>query len=112
MVTELDAHTFSRFVREHGVAFIHFWAVWNGYDRTMKAVIRRVEPDYRGRVAVGAIDVDPESHHAICVEHGVMGPPFYACYYNGRLQRTEVGVLTEEELRGRLDGLLRATDPG
>jgi hypothetical protein len=111
MVKELDAASFGAFVGREGAVFVHFWAAWNGQDRTMKAIIDRVEPGYRGQVAFGSLDVDPMPHASVCAEHGVQGPPFYAYYVDGRRLETEIGLLTETELRHRLDRLTRRQTP-
>jgi len=109
MSAELDDRSFPRFVGGNRAAFVHFWANWNRHDGTMKAIISRVESDYLGRIAFGSLDVDQESTLAICAEHRVMGPPFYAYYREGHLIKTELGMLAERDLHSRLDGLI--SDP-
>ena len=107
MTVVLDDKSFRSFVATNRAAFVHFWAAWNGYDMPMRAIIARVEPSYRDRIAFGTLDVDPAPHQALCLEHNVAGPPYYAYYRDGVLIKTEVGILTEIELRHRLDELLK-----
>jgi hypothetical protein len=58
---------FHDFVRANKFAVIHFWAIWNGYDATMKEILERqippetVQPDqirkrrYRPRGKSGTV---------------------------------------------------------
>jgi thioredoxin-like negative regulator of GroEL len=107
-MTELTADTFDPFVQSHPAAVVHFWAIWNCYDRTMRQVMQLLEEKYGTKVAFGTLDVEPEPHYALCAEHGVVGPPFFAYYRNGRRIGTEVGVLTVTEMAERLDRLLQS----
>jgi len=105
MPTKLDDHSIRLFLNEHRFALVLFWAPWSGYDRQMIDLIERIEPDFAGRLGFGLLDVDPPEHHAIATEYGVRSVPFFCYFGDGVLKKSEVGCLTEIELRRKLDEL-------
>ena len=93
IITALTHETFTEFVRSYRFVVIHFWAVWNVYDITMRRLIESGIPeDLHAQIRFATFDVDPPKHHDICREHNVMGPPFFAYYRDGRLVQTVIGL--------------------
>ena len=96
-ITALTHTTFGDFVRTHRFVVIHFWAIWNGYDVTMRKVIESaIPPEFHEQIHFATFDVDPPEHHEICREHRVMGPPFLAYYRDGNLVQTVIGLQKPE----------------
>lgn len=99
VLTALTHTTFREFVRSHRFVVIHFWAVWNGYDVTMRSLIETAIPEeFHAQIQYATFDVDPPEHLDICREHRVMGPPFLAYYRDGSLVQTVIGLLKPDEM--------------
>jgi thioredoxin 1 len=102
-MTELTSHSLDEFVRANRFAVIHFWAAWNGYDATMKDILRSQIPTEPARViAFGMFDTDPKHHHDICMRHRVLNLPFLAFYRDGSLVQSLTGLRTADEIAALL----------
>ena len=92
-VTDLTDASFSTFVRTHRFAVIHFWAAWNGSDKTMGEMLDgQVPPDLRSQIAFGRLDVDPPQHWDLCKQHNLVNVPSLAFYRDGLLVETLTGL--------------------
>jgi thioredoxin-like negative regulator of GroEL len=88
--------SFSTFVNTHRFAVVHFWAIWNGYDREMKELLEEHVPlELRNQIAFGRLDVERSEHWEICRQHKVMNVPFLALYRDGTLAGTLTGMREE-----------------
>lgn len=87
-----------------GIALVDFWAEWCQPCDVMSLVVDQAAKQYRDRLLVAAVDVDENPQTA--ARFAVMGLPTLLFLRDGAEIDRQVGLLTYEELRARLDALL------
>ena len=76
----------------------------------MRTIIESQIPwDLAEQVAFAKLDIDPQPHHEICLQHRILNVPFLAFYSDGSLFRTNTGLLMAEALIGHLRDLVEST---
>lgn len=80
---------------------VDFWAEWCPPCRAIAPVIDRLAEQFRGRAVVGKVDVDAES--ALARRFEVSSIPTLLLFKDGRVVDRVVGVVTEDELAGRIE---------
>jgi thioredoxin 1 len=98
---DLTAADFDAFVADHDVALIDFWAAWCGPCRTMEPVVAEVAQKWRGKAAVGKVNVDQEA--ALAQRFGVMSIPTFYVFKGGRPLTRMVGVQMRRDFDKALD---------
>ena len=78
-MTELTPSNFEGFVKEHRLAVVHFWAVWNGYDTEMKKFLLKHEPLLKG-IAFATFDIDPPEYADFLRTHKLLNIPWIELY--------------------------------
>jgi thiol-disulfide isomerase/thioredoxin len=91
LVTRLTAATFQKFIETHDRVFIHFAAIWNGYDRMLVPHVAGAAADFQNKIYFAAVDIDMKENFDLCVAHRVSNAPFIAIYKDGKLEETGVG---------------------
>lgn len=107
----LDADSVRGVVRDHPVVAIHFWATWNGHDRTFDEELRPLRDEFRDRVVFGCLDWDNVAGAELAGDSGVTNLPALAIWIRGRWWRTFVGLGRTGELGAALREALRLARP-
>ena len=85
-MTDLTDSSFADFVSANKFAVIHFWAIWNGYDVTMKDILERQIPaELCDLIAFARLDVDRGENPRICQQIKLRNVPSLALYRDGEL---------------------------
>lgn len=85
---------------------VDFWASWCGPCQVMGPVIEELASEYAGKGAkVGKMNVDEES--ATPQKYNVMSIPTLVIFKNGKPMDQMIGVQKKEDIKKRLDGLLK-----
>jgi len=91
----------------HPYLVVHFWAIWNGYDRRFEPTLAAIRREYEGRVVFRSIDVDEPELVPFCRASTVIGNvPALGFFVRGERVETVIGMRSGDELRAKLDGLL------
>jgi thioredoxin 1 len=61
---------------------VDFTAVWCNPCKMLDPVVKQLAEDWNGKVKIGKLDVDENSH--LAVEYGVMGVPTLMLFVNGK----------------------------
>ena len=101
---ELTDETFERFIREHELAVVDFWAPWCLPCRVMAPVIEELARDYAGRVAFGKLNVDENPLTPLAF--GVQGIPTLIFFRRGRAVDRLVGAVPRQVVEARLRRLM------
>ena len=107
-MTPVEDSTFAEFVGSHRFAVIHFWAIWNGYDKKVGDFLRSEVPAELSCVAIGTIDTDVPQHFELCRSHGIRNLPFLAFYRDGVFVDSYIGW----ETSGIVAGMRKLVDCG
>ena len=83
----------------HSVVVLHLWAPWNGYDYAMAGMLRKLIPDYAGRIEFRSFDVDRGLDRVIPPRAipTVNNVPAIVCFLRGEWHETVIGLRTGPE---------------
>ncbi|HVT43499.1 MAG TPA: thioredoxin [Thermoanaerobaculia bacterium] len=84
-----------------GVVLVDFTAEWCGPCRTLSPILQRVSAQYDGRLHVFSVDID--EWPSLAARHGVMSVPTVLLFREGQQVDRMVGVLSEGELKKRIE---------
>ena len=101
---ELTDESFERFIREHELVVVDFWAPWCFPCRMIAPVIEELARDYAGRVAFGKLNVD--ENPLTPVRFGITGIPTLLFFKRGRLVDRIIGAVPRELIEARLRKLM------
>ena len=101
---ELTDETFERFIREHELAVVDFWAPWCLPCRVMAPIIEELARDYAGRVAFGKLNVDENPLTPLAF--GIQGVPTLIFFRRGRAVDWLVGAVPRHVVEARLRKLM------
>lgn len=97
---------FARVLRENRVVLVDFQATWCGPCKRMKPIIRELEKDYRGKVAVVEVDVDAQPQ--LADQYDVRGIPLFLVFRDGKVADAISGAVLRAQLVQALEKQLRA----
>lgn len=76
-------------VTSNGVALVDFWATWCGPCKMMAPNVDDIATQYKGRVAVGKVDVD--ECPSLAERFGIMSIPTLIVFKDGEKKEVLVG---------------------
>lgn len=106
---ELSEGDFDAFIERYPVVAVEFWASWCAPCKAMRPIIRDLTDAYRGRVAIGKVNI--ERHRELAEAHGVMSIPHLVYFSYGRKVGESHGKLNRRTLEGRLRKLMDKHGP-
>ncbi len=105
MAVELTNGNFNeKVILNEGVTVVDFWADWCGPCKLLSPLIEELANDYSGRAVVGKLNVDENGETARF--YNVMSIPTLLFFKNGQLVDKQVGVVSKEVLRNKINSLL------
>ena len=107
----VDADAFAALLRESSVVAIHFWAAWNGIDRTFDQWMRPIREEFAGRVAFRSMDTDSSDGGQVAKDARVLSLPALGVWVRGHRHSTIIGCRRPEEVRAHLLEALRVARP-
>lgn len=84
---------------------VDFFATWCGPCRMMSPIIDELADEYAGKVKIGKIDVDENPQ--ISMKFGVQSIPTLVFFKNGEAVDTVIGFQSKENLKNKLEELLK-----
>ena len=94
----------ARVIRADRPVLVDFYAPWCGPCRTLAPTIAKLADDYAGRVQVAKLNVDEAPQ--ISDRYRIEGIPTLLFFQNGKVADSVSGLVSEKELRRRLDKLV------
>ncbi len=104
-VRSLTDETFPAEIEQaRGLALVDFGADWCPPCRMMAPIVEQLAAEYRGRVTVGAIDVDASQR--VTTRYQVRSFPTFLLFRDGQVVERIVGAVPRARLVARLEALL------
>lgn len=91
-------------VTSKGVALVDFWATWCGPCKMMAPNVDDIATQYKGRVAVGKVDVD--DCPSLAERFGIMSIPTLIVFKDGEKKEVLVGYRLTMQIAEVLDRYL------
>lgn len=91
-------------VTSKGVALVDFWATWCGPCKMMAPNVDDIATQYKGRVAVGKVDVD--ECPSLAERFGIMSIPTLIVFKDGEKKEVLVGYRLTMQIAEVLDRYL------
>ena len=91
-------------VTSKGVALVDFWATWCGPCKMMAPNVDDIATRYKGRVAVGKVDVD--ECPSLAERFGIMSIPTLIVFKDGEKKEVLVGYRLTMQIAEVLDRYL------
>lgn len=99
-----DANFAELVLQSDKLAVVDFWAEWCAPCEVVSAYISFLAAEYKDRILVAALDT--EENPATPEQYNIMGLPTLLFFRNGQEVERQVGVLSYEELRQKVERLL------
>ena len=88
-------------LKAESLVLVDFWAEWCGPCRAMEPAIDSVAADYKGKIAVGKLNVD--DNPSITMRYMVRGIPTVMLFKGGQIVDQIVGLVDKTTLKQMLD---------
>lgn len=106
MPVEITDSNFESIVNQNEKpVMIDFWAEWCGPCRAIAPAVEQLAQEYEGRAIIGKLNVDENSQ--IPVKFGIRGIPTLLFFKNGQVADKQVGLVSKEILKAKLEALLK-----
>lgn len=104
-VKHADDSNFSTIVlKEEKPTLVDFWAPWCGPCRAIGPILEELAVQYGEKVNIVKVNVD--DNQAIAAQYGVRSIPTLILVKNGKVQETQVGLLSKNQLAALIDKYL------
>ena len=101
-VKHADDSNFSTIVlKEEKPTLVDFWAPWCGPCRAIGPILEELAVQYGEKVNIVKVNVD--DNQAIAAQYGVRSIPTLLLVKNGKVQETQVGLLSKNQLAALID---------
>ena len=105
MAVELTNGNFNaKVILNEGVVLVCFSAQWCGPCRMIAPMIDDISKEYEGKATVGKINVDENRETASF--YNIMSIPTLLFFKNGQIVDKQVGVVSKDVLRNKINSLL------
>jgi thioredoxin 1 len=91
-------------IKEGKKIIVEFWGTWCGPCRMMKPIFEKVAKDNTTEVEMYTMDVD--LNRDIAMSLGIKSIPTTKIFNQGVLIETVVGVLNEDQIKGKVKELI------
>ena len=105
LVGHADDNTFeSAVLKTDRAALVDFWAPWCGPCRAIGPILEELAAQYGEKVNIVKVNVD--DNPATASQYGVRSIPTLLLVKNGKVQDTQIGLLSKNQLTALLDKYL------
>jgi thioredoxin 1 len=83
---------------------VDFWGEWCGPCKAIAPLLEQLAADYAGRIKVAKVELDKNQKTAIAC--GVRSAPTLLLFKGGKVQATQIGLVSKAQLATMLDHVL------
>jgi len=87
---------------------VDFWATWCAPCRAISPIIEELAEDYKGKLAVGKLNVDEGSRTA--AKYNIMSIPTLLIFKKGKVVKTIIGAQGKERIKQQIEEILGSSD--
>ncbi len=106
MVTELTAENFRKATSGKPV-IVDFWAPWCGPCKMLAPFFEELSQDYQGKLEFAKLST--EDYPDIAAGQGITSIPCLIVFKGGKEVDRIIGLLPKEQLKKKIDAILRRT---
>ena len=103
-ITFTDQNFDQEVLKSETPVLVDFWAEWCMPCRIVSPIIEELAKEYKGKVKVGKLNVDENSHMA--GHYGVMSIPSIIFFKNGQPVKTMIGAQGKENYQKTIEEVL------
>lgn len=103
-VTFTDQNFEAEVLKSDVPVVVDFWAEWCMPCRVVSPIIEELAGEYEGKVKVGKLNVDQNSHMA--QHYGVMSIPSIIIFKGGQPVKTMIGAQNKDNYKSSIDQTL------
>lgn len=100
----LSESNFDEVIGANDVVMVDFWATWCGPCKMLAPFIEEIATEYKGKAAVGKVDVD--DCPALAERFGIMSIPSVFIFKAGEVKEKLVGFRQKAQLAAAIDNVL------
>jgi thioredoxin 1 len=104
-VVTLEEKNIKEFITKYPLSIVDFWASWCAPCRVMAPRLRRLSKIYKGKVAVGKLDI--QKNQDIARQYKISGIPHLVFFKNGKKISSVTGVKSVGDIKDVIDVLLK-----
>lgn len=101
---------FDEFVAQNPIVVAHLGFGFNAFDRMMQRNLVELAPEFAGKIAFAWVDVDLNQTIELAARANLVNTPTIIGYQNGAQQFSLVGMLPQDEIRGKINELLAVSE--
>ncbi len=100
----LEGNNFNKFIKKYPLSIVDFWAPWYTSCRAITPRLRRVLNIYKGKLAVGKLDI--QKNQDIAKQYKITGIPNLIFFRFGKKIASIIGVRSIGYIKNVIEDLL------
>lgn len=91
-------------LRAQTPVLVDFWGEWCGPCKAIAPMLEQLAQDYAGKLRIAKVELDKNQKTAIA--YGVRSAPTLILFNHGKVQATQIGMVSKSQLARMVDGAL------